>query len=409
MVVVFFYPSKNIGGVQTLFYRIGKQLSDSFDVCYVDEIDGFYTQSGVRDFATIVNTTSSFNMFNTKDVVVILPPSEIIKAKKYFQGGERMFMWHVHPYNTISFIPGFNLFTKFNKNKIRLLLNVFYRRPFQKLKALLLLAIQKKSLFFMDGANLEVFDYFYSNNIKPKKLIPIPVFCPKHEKKTVDISGEGQEKVVWVGRIEHFKASILDFVIQEFLALKDVRERYIFVVVGDGIELERFILKYKAYPCIHFVGTYSPNQLSLLLNENIKISFCMGTAALETAKMSIPTILLDAFYNEVPDTYKFKWLYESPDFNLGKVIDKSVHGYFLGEKLLNVFNELDDREAEVSIKCFDYVNSNHNINGITKLVANSIADAELTFNDIPDFEGDSTFRFVKIMRDFSRFCRSKGV
>ena len=48
----------------------------------------------------------------------------------------------------------------------------------------------------------------------------------------------------------------------------------------------------------------------------------MGTAALEGAKLGIPTILLDISYKSIKSEYNYRWLYERDGKTLGDNINE---------------------------------------------------------------------------------------
>ena len=93
-------------------------------------------------------------------------------------------------------------------------------------------------------------------------------------------------------------------------------------IIGDGPYLKNLIsLKSKVSYEIHFENEIKANQLDNYLINNCSILFAMGTAALEGAKLGIPTVLLDISYKKISKEYNYRWLYERDGMTLGENIN----------------------------------------------------------------------------------------
>ncbi|NKC17453.1 hypothetical protein CWC29_001115 [Pseudoalteromonas sp. S4498] len=405
MTIVFFYPSKNIGGVQTLFLRLGEALKDSFDIVYVDVENGFYSNSGVQSFARIVKYEGQFDSSEYSDPVIVTPPSEIIKAKNYFSGNEKVFFWHVHPYNTISTFPGFNFFNKLSKRTIKLLVKTLLLSQHRSLKKTFGKALDANALMFMDGTNKDSFHYFF-DKCDSAGLLPIPVECSATFEKSQCPNRPEKEILVWVGRVEHFKSPILDYILNKFL-VSSLDKNHEFHIVGDGQDLERFKSMYSHNTSIKFIGSLQPAELQQLLESDIKLSFCMGTSALECAKAGIPSVLVDAFYTAVPDNYKFKWLYESKNFSLGEVLSSKPVDNECGRELHALLEEVENNDNFVAKQCFDYVAQNHNIEVVKKRLVNGLRNSNLYIEDIGRIESTMIYRLYGCLRDRAQILTKK--
>ena len=71
-------------------------------------------------------------------------------------------------------------------------------------------------------------------------------------------------------------------------------------------------------PKIIYCTDLAGEVLSNFLVDNIDLNISMGTAALESSVLGIPTILVDASHNIYPNSYKYRWLYECKYYDLGK-------------------------------------------------------------------------------------------
>lgn len=103
-----------------------------------------------------------------------------------------------------------------------------------------------------------------------------------------------------------------------------------------------------------------PSAINDFLLNNADLHFAMGTAALDAAKIGIPTILVDYATKEFPDNYKYKWLFETKGFSLGRNLDKMPQddGIIMDE-LLTITAANKEKLAQLSNTSYEYVVNNH--------------------------------------------------
>ena len=65
---------------------------------------------------------------------------------------------------------------------------------------------------------------------------------------------------------------------------------------------------------------YTGEKLSQKLLELGDLHYSMGTACLEGAALGIPTILADASYEDFPEEYRYRWLFEDPENYAGNFV-----------------------------------------------------------------------------------------
>lgn len=85
--VVFFYPSKVVGGAEYLFYRMAKQLVDrGFEVSYIDYEKGFIANK-IKTNQDNINVIK-YNIFNyyklEKTTTLIVPLSFLFAVPSFF-------------------------------------------------------------------------------------------------------------------------------------------------------------------------------------------------------------------------------------------------------------------------------------------------------------------------------------
>ena len=117
------------------------------------------------------------------------------------------------------------------------------------------------------------------------------------------------------------------------------------------------------------------------LYSKIDINASMGTSVLESAKYGIPSIVLDYDYKVISEKYKFRWLHETVNYDLGHLINN--------ENLVNENHELIDMTKEfinnstvISEKSYNYYASNHSLEAVSENVKKQIEKSKLTFTDI---------------------------
>ena len=128
-------------------------------------------------------------------------------------------------------------------------------------------------------------------------------------------------------------------------------------------------LKSKVSYEIHFENEIEANQLDNYLINNCSILFAMGTAALEGAKLGIPTVLLDISYKKISKEYNYRWLYERDGMTLGENINEvSAESLDINSLELKI-NQYFEEFEKVSEKTLEYFNTNHNLeNTCSKLL-----------------------------------------
>jgi hypothetical protein len=102
---------------------------------------------------------------------------------------------------------------------------------------------------------------------------------------------------------------------------------------------------------------------------------------LEGAKLHIPTILLDYSYGKIKGDYRYRFLYDTKNYDLGHKITKkdySRNNEILKEIVLSLFSDYDIH-AE---KTYQYYLSNHSIEVVMEKFLSKISQSELTYNMI---------------------------
>ena len=162
----------------------------------------------------------------------------------------------------------------------------------------------------MDDCNFLTTKEFY--NLKTnRRILPIGTNIPKVNMfSQKEKNNNNKLNAGWLGRAEGFKKPILIKVLRDLneYALENKAE-IDFIIISDQIG-NIDISPFKEIN-IKFIGQIDPKELSKISSLEIDIFFAMGLSAFEVASFGIPTVLLDFSYNKIPDSYRYKFLFES--------------------------------------------------------------------------------------------------
>ncbi|HAU4887460.1 TPA: glycosyltransferase [Aeromonas hydrophila] len=380
MEIAFFYPSKNIGGVQVLFSRLASSLSEYFDkVSVYDYHDGIYKRIIKSDKVNIVGFQDEQCVTFERQVLLITPASNSFDIYSRFKLNrhDKVLFWVVHPFNFVVNYPLFNIYSKFSTKNINRILRVLYYKEIVKTKKFIESLTRKRNLVFMDvecyNINAKLFDL--------KNCNPIFLPIPSDDSLTLDFQQDHNKNgdYCWLGRVEDFKTNILIKVIDDFLSSKIDKEKC-FIVIGAGKDLNDIRIRYKSYSRVKFINNLVGQELYNYLRENISLMFAMGTSALESAKLGIPTILLDASYASVPDNYCYRWLYQSTGFTLGRILDNSYQGHVDDLLFSDIIRLIDTEYRDISKKCYMYYQGNHSMQSCIQKIIELADEMEVNKN-----------------------------
>ena len=99
----------------------------------------------------------------------------------------------------------------------------------------------------------------------------------------------------------------------------------------------------------------------------------MGTSALDGAKLGIPTVLIDGSYDRFPAAYRYRWIYETGQLNLGRIIRGDTKHFDGKHTFGDIVECIYTNKKLVAKKCREYVVSNYNVDiAIKKIMASRI-------------------------------------
>ncbi len=335
--LIFFCPSKEIGGTEVLFSRIALYMADhqlTYKVKILDHINGVLTKlCSVNHKVEIIYTIPE-----VLDEVIIFTPAkclhflyEILAERKV---NAKICIWQLGNGGLAEtlFLP---LWFKFkfslnNYKKVRMLLALIFSTSFKHAKVFIKNLLEAKALVFTDF--IGALETFKDLNLKDKytKVIEIlPIFVSSESNSYLQNQAPNREElnVGWLGRIsKDFKIYSLLFTIENIIAQYYTQLKCLnFHIIGDGDAqylMENFKIEKEAiYPNlkINLYGALSNKESIDLILSTSDIVIGMGTASLDVAKHGMPSIIINPITTK--EEYKlisYRWLFESKGFSLGE-------------------------------------------------------------------------------------------
>lgn len=291
--IVFFNPSRIVGGSEYYFMRYAEQLAryNRFKVFYIDYPDGFAA-------ITLKKTNVNFIEYSD-DCKAVAPHRSIVMMQLNLI---RHYEDHVIIDKTDSGVMFFLLHSlnlrKCVKRKDLYVVSPWTRKNMgQIVRKLSDIGIIK----YLDyGGVIEAVKDFM---VKPKQypylplIIPTSIFGnPQFEKKlSTDVV-----KFCWLGRLDKEKSKNIQTYMNELDVLSKQRKLSLYLI-GDGAErdsLYKLAEEQHSYP-IYFIGEKRDAELDSFIRSTVDIGLASGTSSLEFAIRMVPVIedwVLDRVY-----------------------------------------------------------------------------------------------------------------
>ena len=373
----FFFPYRGVGGVPILFLRIAHYLSNlnKYDLYLIDYKDGYMAKNYNKDknIKLLLYNPNENITFNSTDIILFQSMSFFLMPKNLrYNADAKIIFWNLHPYNLFGYAARISRF----KNKIvQSIFHMLFRTLiYSKDRKVVDLLQKNKSLFFMDGENLEQTEKLLKINIENPIYLPLMIDGGENIKFGYVQDSENLN-CVWIGRIADFKVHVLAYTvkqIEKYCISKNINCS--FTIVGDGdflqyLQGELVNLSIK----VIYVNHINSSDVKDFL-KGIDVAFGMGSSALDTAKYGVPTVLLDFTYEKILKDYRFNWLFNTENYTLGRNITHK--SYQEGNNTLEVMmDELFSNYSELANSSFEYIFRNfdvqHNIKKFISLVDTS--------------------------------------
>lgn len=362
MNIVFYFPYPTVGGVSILFLRLAEYFSKSYNIIIMDMHEGYMSKR--------LPSNCSFVPYNSPE---LLPSNSIIIMQscplwripkiKYFPTDTKFFFWNLHPDNLN---PNIINDKTDQKKMFRKFVNLFNFSRKNKLSRQTNFFIDNNAIFFMDCENLNVTQNLLDISISEDLYLPIINNLSSPERLRLNpISIKEKIKCIWIGRIEGFKISILLYTIARLDALQSFNIHFTIVGSGSGQNDVKELLG-SCNNITYSLIDYLPHDKLNETLEDMHLAFGMGTSALDSASIGLPTICLDYSYTQINNYYRFHYIYENKDFCLGYEIDSSTEQMFECN-LESLINMLIYDGQIISDRCYNYCLKNHSMSTLENL------------------------------------------
>ena len=385
--VAFYFPYYEVSGVPVLFSNLADYFSKNyqFKISIIDIEDGYMSNSLSENnkIEKIIFETSKPLLIDVDIVIMqsILPFA--MRPEINFSNNTRIMFWNLHPDNLTPNLFPFAIVSKYYPNIYRIILSIFWNKKLKLMKEFVKNAIQLNSLSFMDLANLNNTNFFLSTEINNVSFLPIA--CSNGIKREDVINKDFVElNFSWVGRICDFKIHILNYLILRLSEVaKNLQLKINLHIIGDGPEMRNLNTKRHLHTHfrITFVGRLIKEKTDSYLYSEIDINASMGTSVLESAKFGIPSIVLDFDYKVINKKYKFRWLHETVNYDLGHLINKE-NLVNKNHELIDMTNEFINNRKKLSARSYNYYLSNHSLVSVSDKLKKQIIKSKLTITDI---------------------------
>ena len=386
--IYFFFPYLIESGVPLLFVRLANELGkNKIESHVVDYIDGVMSKNIVYDkYVRLIPFKDGEKCIIPEDSILVMQSilPYTIRPELIISTNTKLFFWNLYSYNLVPTFFPLPLIKNLERNFfiIYFLLSKIFVRRLKLLNEFVKLSIENKGLMFMDDENLRNTNKYLFSNFKIKEYLPLPIEGINKIKIKENINNNLQ--ICWIGRLCDFKINILVYTINKLNVFSEkFKFNIIYTIIGDGPFMNKLkSIKFKNdYFKLKLLGGVSTNKLANLLLSEVHLVTAMGTSALESGKLGIPTILLDYSYSKIPFNYKFRWLFESKNFELGHEITINDLDE-KGDSLFKMLNYAKSNYEKISEKTFNYVLKNHNMKSFISIFLNKLNDSDLRFSDI---------------------------
>jgi len=387
--IVFFFPYRGIGGVSLLFLRMAAALRRAKPECQValvDYPDGYMARNlADPDIEFIALTPDNSIKLKDSDTLVIQSiPLWRLPDELELAASTKILMWHLHPLNILSPSrrPDINRQTCLGTLSA-FLRDLLYFGQFRQCRKLLAKAHENHGLIFMDRENFDIACQLNDVQLKDPKFVPVPSLEPRGKWARLAEYEDGLH-VGWVGRLEDFKLPILFHTVDRLERIcRETGRLMMFHIAGDGPGLailktrEKQLRERGSSLKLRLDGVVAAEELDRWLCERVQILFAMGTAALDGAKNSIPTVLLDFSYAQINDDYVYRFLTESEGYTLGRLI-KMEQLRPGNDSLEQILKSVETNPTEMGHAARSYFEINHSLDKVTEKFQAALDDCEFT-------------------------------
>lgn len=360
--VVFHYPSRVTGGVESLFARLAVQLAavESRETFLVDHADGVQARAVSGGPVRLLDADEGPVVVPAR-AIVVTPLNYLFRVFRELRlpPDARVVLWSLHPSNAVALHPPVPRARVGGVYVRELLQSTIGRDDRRRLDAVIDFIDRAGALLFMDEENVAGASRALGRSLAPRYM---PVLVPCAQLPVRPGRVHGPRRLGWLGRLSAHKVSVLVRLLGDIAALASPGAPIDFTIIGDG-EARGFLearLPRADGLRIRFAGTLVGAGLEAALASQDML-FAVGTSALEGARLGTPAVLLDECVLPVaPHGYGYRWLFEATDHTLGSVIeDVPPRGRRALQALMAEFDMLGP--TALGARCHEHVERMHGL------------------------------------------------
>ena len=242
-------------------------------------------------------------------------------------------------------------------------------------RRLIKILLKNDSCIFMDKNGWdEMLGMFKSGTVTNEvNYLPVPVSLKENSFiKRLEITGFTEMiNISYIGRGSTWK--IIPFIkfITSVDANREEDRHFTFHIISqDAHKYKQYIDNLDLYNGFTFLfkNDLYGSRYEKYLEDHIDLHVAMGTAALDGASLGIPTIVLDYSYTGMPKAYRYRWLHESSNYDLGHDASKIANevGSDIDQILFPYLQNNSEPLKKISFQCYTYVKDNHDISKVAE-------------------------------------------
>lgn len=387
----FFFPYEEECGVPVLFLRMSRWVADhhgdEFD-CYIVDYPGGAMARNItaKDKIKVLPYTEEEGCTIEDDAMIIFQSFRTCFWPENLQLSPKtqVFWWTLHVRCLAPLlIPEPAAELTFKYNWLYKAVALFYWPFMHRFAKLVDDMIAAGALYFMDAPTfMGSVEHIPMKTQKIDHYLPVP--ASDYDGVLKSKKSVGELNVCWLGRLSDEKTPILKYTIRKLsdYALQH-QQKITLHVLGwgehkeevDSMELDNeYFHQLKSRPI-------KSVEINGFLLQNIDVMFAMGTSALEAAKLGIPTVMVDATYEEIKGDYVFKAIYERTGYELAHLITRKdfERGNKSFERIMDLVN---NHFEDFSQKSREYFLKNHAISSVGEQFVSLIKKSDFTFDRI---------------------------
>jgi len=374
--ITFFFGYKTTGGVPRLFFNLAREMSKNSIpfrlICHRDSevYKAFQTIESPFEFLSVKELKKNYknNTITENDTIIITYFDK--NLSHLMEINPKILFWNVFP----DYLLNVNKTSRFIRKK---------NKTIQLVKAL----SESKGLTFMDDSALFHIRRELELEIKPV-IVPLPIPLPEKNHFNVD-TGNPFVRISYLGRSEKWKVYPFFKFLSDLDNFSGSIAIKISVITDSRQKFETILNEQKALDRRYEINYYENltfKELETFLEKNIDINISMGYSCLESARLGIPTIIVDPS-SDLSENNRYKWLFDTNNYNLGNLGkgEKPDNQFSFIEELLNKIIADKNFLSQVSLLCYKYVRENHSPKIILEKFLTIIKKNNVSLQDISNF------------------------